>query len=313
MTRNDIAFDSAGVTCSGWHFPGAGDRFDGPNGRPVVVMGHGFGGTKDSGLEPFADRLSRAGLDVLAFDYRGFGASEGAPRQTVSVAYQIGDFESAVAAAKRLPGVDPNRVVLWGSSMSGGHVLRVAAARDDVAAVIAMTPLTTGAAASRSAVAHRDVASALKWTVVGIKSRADVGRGRRPTMMPLVAHPGQPGALALDGAYESYTALAGPTWRNEIDAAAGLQLAGIRTAAAARQLRCPALFQIADFDRYVPADSVAKTAVLARGVVHHYPCDHFDVWPGHDWFEKAAADQVAFLSRTFSAVAGPDRPEAVRR
>ena len=32
---------------------------------------------------------------------------------------------------------------------------------------------------------------------------------------------------------------------------------------AARQLRCPALFQIADFDRYVPADSVAKTAVLA--------------------------------------------------
>ena len=49
----------------------------GRTGAPVVVMGHGFGGTKDSGLEPFADRLSRAGLDVLAFDYRGFGASEG--------------------------------------------------------------------------------------------------------------------------------------------------------------------------------------------------------------------------------------------
>jgi len=80
MTRADITFDSAGVTCSGWHFPGAGDRYDS---RPVVVMGHGFGGTKDSGLEPFADRLSRAGLDVLAFDYRGFGASEGTPRQTV--------------------------------------------------------------------------------------------------------------------------------------------------------------------------------------------------------------------------------------
>ncbi len=296
MTRSDITFDSDSVTCSGWHFPGDGDRFDGANGRPVVVMGHGFGGTKDSGLEPFADRLSRAGLDVLAFDYRGFGASEGIPRQTVSVADQIRDFESAVATAKRLPGVDPNRIVLWGSSMSGGHVLRVAARRDDVAAVIAMTPLTSGVAASRSAVAHRDVASALKWTVVGIKSRADVARGRRPTMMPLVAFPGEPGALTLDGAYESYRALAGPTWRNEIDSAAGLQLAGIRTAEAARQLRCPALFQIADFDRYVPADSVAKTAVLARGVVHHYPCDHFDVWPGHDWFEKAVADQVRFLT-----------------
>ena len=311
MTRADISFDSDGVTCSGWHFPGAGDRYDS---RPVVVMGHSFGGTKDSGLEPFADRLSRAGLDVLAFDYRGFGASEGTPRQTVSVAGQIHDFESAVAAAKRLPGVDPNRIVLWGSSMSGGHVLRVAAGRDDIAAVIAMTPLTSGAAASRAAVAHRDVGSALKWTAVGLKSRADVARGHRPTMMPLVARPGEPGALALDGAYESYTALAGPTWRNEIDSAVGLQIAGIRTAEAAKQLRCPALFQIADFDRYVPADSVAKTAVLARGVVHHYPCDHFDVWPGHDWFEKANADQVAFLSRTLlSTSSSPDRLKAPQR
>lgn len=309
MTRNDITFDSDGVTCSGWHFPGEGERYEQ---RPVVVMGHGFGGTKDSGLEPFVQRLGQAGLDVLAFDYRGFGASEGTPRQTVSVAHQISDFEAAVTAAKRLPGVDANRIVLWGSSLSGGHVLRVAAGRDDIAAVIAMTPLTSGAAVSRAAVAHRDVASALKWTAIGLKSRADVARGRRPTMMPLVAHPGEPGGLTLDGAYESYTALAGPTWRNEVDSAVGLQIAGIRTAQAAKRLRCPALFQIADFDRYVPADSVAKTAVLARGVVHHYPCDHFDVWPGHDWFEKAAADQVTFLDRVLGVDSGSLRPESVQ-
>ena len=305
MTHADVSFNSAGVSCSGWHFRGAGGRFVR---RPVVVMGHGFGGTKDSGLEPFAERLSGAGLDVLAFDYRGFGASEGEPRQTVSVADQIHDFEAAMAAAKRLPGVDPNRIVLWGSSMSGGHVLRLAAGRDDIAAVIAMTPLTSGAAVSRAAVAHRDVGSALKWTAIGLKSRVDVARGRRPTMMPLVAHPGEPGGLTLDGAYESYTALAGPTWRNEVDSAVGLQIAGIRTAEAARRLRCPALFQIADFDRYVPAESVVKTAELARGVVHHYPCDHFDVWPGHEWFEKAAADQVAFLARVLSREASAALP-----
>lgn len=305
MIRNDIRFDSAGVSCSGWHFPAADDRFER---RPVVVMGHGFGGTMDSGLQPFAQRLCQAGLDVLAFDYRGFGASDGEPRQTVSVTGQIHDFESAVTAAKLLPGVDPNRIVLWGSSMSGGHVLRVAAGRDDIAAVIALTPLTSGAAVSRAAVAHRDVGTALKWTVIGLKSRVDVARGRRPTMMPLVAHPGEPGGLTLDGAYESYTALAGPTWRNEVDSAVGLQIAGIRTADAAKRLRCPALFQIADFDRYVPADSVAKTAVLARAVVHHYPCDHFDVWPGNDWFDKAADDQVAFLDRVLSREASAALP-----
>ncbi|NTY59322.1 alpha/beta hydrolase [Mycolicibacterium sphagni] len=313
MTRTDITFDSSGVRCSASHFPGEGDAFAGPAGRPVVVMGHGFGGTKDSGLESFADRISAAGVDVLAFDYRGFGASEGTPRQTVSVTAQIGDFEAAIAAAKRLPGVDQNRIVLWGSSMSGGHVVRVAADHTDIAGVIAMTPLTSGVAVSRAAVEHRDVGQALKWTAVGLKSRVDVARGRKPTLMPLVAHPGEPGALALDGAYESYTAMAGPTWRNEVDSAVGLQIASIRTADAAKRLRCPLLVQVADFDRYVPADSVVKTAVLGRGQVHHYPCDHFDVWPGHDWFEKAAGDQVAFLSRTFSTSLSLDRLKSPQR
>lgn len=313
MSRTDIDFDSCGVRCSGWHFPGQGDAFAGPAGRPVVVMGHGFGGTKDSGLEPFAERLGAAGVDVLAFDYRGFGASEGAPRQTVSVLGQIADFHAAVNAAKQLPGVDPTRIVLWGSSMSGGHVIRVAADDPEIAGVIAMTPLTSGVAVSRAAVEHRDVGQALKWTAVGLKSRIDVARGRRPTLMPLVARPGQPGALALDGAYESYTAMAGPTWRNEVDSAVGLQIAAIRTADAAKRLRCPLLVQIADFDRYVPAESVVKTAVLGRGVVHHYPCDHFDVWPGHDWFERAAADQVAFLARTFSTSSTPDPRKSPQR
>jgi len=68
---------------------------------------------------------------------------------------------------------------------------------------------------------------------------------------------------------------------------------------AAGEVRCPLLAQIADFDQYVPAGAVATTAAHGRAQVHHYPCDHFDVWPGHDWFDKAACDQVAFLDRTF--------------
>ncbi|MGA5545745.1 alpha/beta hydrolase [Mycobacterium sp. NPDC051198] len=298
MTYTELTFHSAGDRCSAWHFEGAGDGFAGPEGRPVVVMAHGFGGTKDSGLQPFAERFSAAGLDVAAFDYRGFGASEGQPRQSVSVERQMADYGAAIAAAQRLPGVDRRRVVLWGSSFSGSHVLRVAAQCADVAAVIGMTPLTSGLAASRAAVAHRDVASALRWTVAGVKSRVAVAAGRQPTLMPLAAKPGEAGALALDGAYESYRAIAGPTWRNEVDSAIGMELVQIRTGAAAKALKCPVLIQIADFDRFVPANSVMKTAVQARAQVHHYPCDHFDVWPGHDWFDTAAEDQLMFLTRT---------------
>ncbi|OBB33604.1 alpha/beta hydrolase [Mycolicibacterium peregrinum] len=298
MTHAELTFHSAGDRCSAWHFQAAGAGFAGPEGRPVVVMAHGFGGTKDSGLQPFAERFSAAGLDVVAFDYRGFGASEGIPRQSVSVERQMADYGAAIAAAQQLPGVDRRRVVLWGSSFSGSHVLRVAAQCTDVAAVIGMTPLTSGLAASRAAVAHRDVASALRWTLAGVKSRVAVAAGRQPTLMPLAAKPGEAGALALDGAYESYRAIAGPTWRNEVDSAIGMELVQIRTGAAAKALKCPVLIQIADFDRFVPANSVMKTAVEARAQVHHYPCDHFDVWPGHDWFDTAAEDQLSFLTRT---------------
>lgn len=298
MTHTELSFSSAGDRCRAWHFVAATDDFAGPAGRPVVVMAHGFGGTKDSGLEPFAERFSAAGLDVVAFDYRGFGASDGQPRQSVSVDRQLADYGAAVAAAQELPGVDRTQVVLWGSSFSGSHVLRVAAQCADVAAVIGMTPLTSGLAASRAAVAHRDVASALRWTLAGVKSRVAVAAGRPPTLMPLAARPGESGALALDGAYDSYRAIAGPTWRNEVDSAIGMELVQIRTGAAAKALKCPVLIQIADFDRFVPANSVMKTAVQARAQVHHYPCDHFDVWPGHDWFDTAVADQVAFLTRT---------------
>jgi len=296
MTYTEFTFHSGGQRCSAWHFPAG----SGGSGNPVVVMAHGFGGTKDSGLQPFAERFSAAGLDAVAFDYRGFGASEGEPRQSISVERQLADYDAAIRAAQAMPGVDPRKVVLWGSSFSGSHVLRAAARNTDVAAVIAMTPLTSGLAASRAAVTQRDVATALRWTLKGVKSRVAAAVGGAPTIMPLTAKPGEPGALALDGAYESYLSIAGPTWRNEVDAGVGMELARVRTAAAAKALKCPVLVQIADFDRFVPADSVAKTAVQARAQVHHYACDHFDVWPGHDWFDTAVTDQIAFLRRTLS-------------
>ena len=300
MSHTDVTFTSEGVSCSGWHFAATSDHLAGPGGRPVVVMAHGFGGTKDSGLEPFAERISAAGADVFAFDYRGFGASEGQPRQSISIRRQQRDYHAAIDAAKRLPGVDGDRVALWGSSMSGAHVFLVAADRAEVKAVIAMTPLTSGLAAGRASVGERSVLTALKWTLTGLASKIAVARGASPKMMPLVAHPGQPGALALDGAYDSYTSMAGPTWRNEVDAAVGMEIGAIRTAAAAKRMRSRLLVQIADFDRYVPAQSVAKTAVHGRGEVHHYPCDHFDVCPGHEWHDRVAADQVAFLTRVFA-------------
>ena len=58
------------------------------------------------------------------------------------------------------------------------------------------------------------------------------------------------------------------------------------------RIGCPVLVQIADFDRSAPPHAAAKAAFKARAEVRHYPCDHFDVWPGKPWFEPSVAHQV---------------------
>lgn len=296
---DEIEFGSghgpARADCHAWHFTGSGEALASEAGRPVVVMAHGLAGTKDSGLQPFAEGLADAGLDVLAFDYRGFGASGGAPRQTVSMAGQLEDYRAAMAAAARLPGVDARRLVLWGVSLSGGHVIAAAVGRDDIAAVVSLTPLVDGMAAGRHALAHHKPLSMVRSTVLGVQSK--VGRTR---MMPVVAAPGELGALTLPGCAEDYLAIAGPTWRNEVDAAVGLELGGHRPGKLAAEVAAPMLVQIADFDRSAPPYAAAQAAFAAHAEVRHYPCDHFDVWPGKEWFEPALAHQVAFLARVLA-------------
>lgn len=299
-----IRFDSYGTECDAWFFTSeTTGPFDSAAGRPVVVMAHGFGGTKDSGLEPFAQRLAAAGLAVFAFDYRGFGASAGTPRQRIRLAGQIEDYRSAIAAAGRRPGVDRSRVVLWGISQSGGHVLTLAAERADVCAAIAVAPMVTGLSAGRHALAQHGPLAMATSTASGVRSALATRFGAAPTMLPLVGRPGDRAALTAEGYYESYLALAGPTWRNEVDASVGLELGGYRADRRADRITAPVLVQIADYDRAAPPQAAAKVAFAARAEVRHYPCDHFDIFAGNDWFEPTIADQIRFLTRKLASTA----------
>ena len=187
--------------------------------------------------------------------------------------------------------------MLWGVSLAGGHVFEVAADREDVTAVVSLTPIVSGLAAGILAFAHHKPGSILRSTGSGLRSRFG-----KPVMMPLVGRPGEVAALSLDGHYDDYLAITGPTWRNEIDASVGLELGQLRASRAAARVACPVLVQIADFDRSAPPQASAKAAVKARAEVRHYPCDHFDVWPGKPWFEASLAHQTRFLRRALTPV-----------
>ena len=140
MARRDVEFDAEGVTLRGWFYAAEGAAQP----APAVVMAHGFSAVKEMYLDSFAEVFAAAGLNVLVFDNRNFGASDGEPRQEIDPWAQVRDYRHAITYAGTLPEVDAARIGIWGSSYSGGHVLVVAAIDRRVKAVVSQVPLVSG-------------------------------------------------------------------------------------------------------------------------------------------------------------------------
>jgi uncharacterized protein len=294
---NETSLTSGRDVCGAWHLPATGDAFAGAAGRPCVVMAHGFGGTRDTGLLGYAEGFAVAGLDVLLFDYRGFGASTGAPRQLVSYRRQRQDYRAAIAAARRLPGVDPQRIVLWGTSYAGGHVIAVAAKDGRIAAVISLTPAMDGLATLAQIARYAGPGQLLRATGHGLRDAARAATGRAPHYIPIVGAPGSPAIISTPGAEAAYCAAAGPTWRNEVGARTALEVGLNRPTTFARRLTCPLLVQVGDHDSVAPPAAARRAAAKAPdSELRNYPVDHFDVYDGAGQ-QHALADQLDFLNR----------------
>ena len=140
--RQDIHFVSNGLKCAGWFYrsPNQGKK------SPCVILAHGFGAVREMRLDAFAERFAEAGYHALVFDYRHFGSSEGEPRQILNIKKQHQDWQAAIDYAKTIPGVDVRKIVLWGTSFSGGHVLALGVKNPDIAAVISQVPHMDGIA-----------------------------------------------------------------------------------------------------------------------------------------------------------------------
>jgi len=267
-----------------------------------VVLAHGLGGTVDSGLEPFLERFSAAGADALAFDYRHFGASDGEPRQLLSIPRQLQDYAAALAHARTLEGVDPERIVLWGSSYAGGHVVAAAVADGRVAAVIAQVPAMDGLATLANLVRYAGPGQLARMMLLGVRDLLGSLRGRPPVMLAVVGAPGTLAAMTSPDAEPGYRAIVGPTWRNEVAARIVLSAGSYRPGLQADRLPCPMLVQIADRDAVAPVKAAEQAAFRATGraEVRTYPIGHFDVYVGGA-FERVVADQTHFLRRHLGA------------
>jgi dipeptidyl aminopeptidase/acylaminoacyl peptidase len=107
-------------------------------GWPAIVFNHGYIPPEQYRTTEryiaYVDSLARHGYIVFRIDYRGHDRSEGiASGAYGNPGYTI-DVLNAVAAVKRYPLVDPQRIGMWGHSMGGYLTLRAMVVSPDIKA-----------------------------------------------------------------------------------------------------------------------------------------------------------------------------------
>jgi fermentation-respiration switch protein FrsA (DUF1100 family) len=110
--RQDFYFTTdGGLKLNGWYFPAATNS---PRKNLAILVCHGNGGNLTY-LKKLYGRLAATGANVLLFDYRGYGNSEGKPSEE-------GTYRDAQAAYAwlRQTGFAATNIFIYGESLGGG-------------------------------------------------------------------------------------------------------------------------------------------------------------------------------------------------
>ncbi len=127
LAHEDVYFPTAdGLTLHGWFLPARKET------RGTVIHFHGNAANVTNHVALIA-WLPHAGYNVLMFDYRGFGQSEGRPTRTGT----INDGHAVVDYMKTRPEYDAKRLFAYGQSLGGAVAVVIGAERDEIRAVVA--------------------------------------------------------------------------------------------------------------------------------------------------------------------------------
>jgi fermentation-respiration switch protein FrsA (DUF1100 family) len=290
--RRDIEFRTDdGVTLRGWHY-----RPDNRTGKvPTIVMAHGFSAVKEMYLDRFADAFANAGLASVVFDNRNFGSSDGEPRQEIDPWRQARDYRDAITFAETLETTDPERIGIWGSSYSGGHVLVVGAIDRRVKCVVAQVPLISGHANARRLIRSDYIAGLQKMFDGDRRARM---QGQPPAMIPVVSEdPAGPAALPTPDSWSWFTQTGrsrAPSWRNEVTLRSIEMFMEYEPGSYVGFISpTPLLMIVALGDHLTVADLAvaAYERALAPKLLVTLPSGHFDAYvAGFDSASRAATD-----------------------
>ena len=291
--RQDIEFDAEGVTLRGWLY--VPDGAGGP--VPTVVMAHGLSAVKEMHLDDVAEAFAAGGLAALVFDHRNFGASDGEPRQEIDPWVQVHDYRHAITWAQTRPEVEADRIGVWGSSYSGGHVLVLGAIDKRIKCVACQVPLVSG---------FRNIQRLMRQDFVAAnraafdQDRAARFRGEPPAMIPVVdPDPLAASVLPTPDSWEWFSETGkrrAPAWSNEVTLRSVELLMEYEPSAYLERISpTPLLMVVAAGDHLTPTDLALEAFQRAREPkkLVLLPGGHFDAYvkdfetasgAARDWF-----------------------------
>lgn len=209
VTKREVAYYSEGVACFAILF--YPKNFSGEDKTPGVVLGQGWAGTHHA-TEKYGARLAEKGLVAMVIDYRGWGKSDGfvslADRTVADLSkdsgvrtertkadvivkrtrlipqLQVDDVRNAISWLQGEPGVDPERIGVWGSSFAAGNVIVAAALDARVKAISIQAPAISGknAPAGAMPLKGRLLADAIKRARTGVGAEFETGFSTRWTV-----------------------------------------------------------------------------------------------------------------------------------
>ena len=137
----NLTFDSIGFATSaagepqlrGWWIPAS------PQARYTAIYLHGADGNLGDTVEALA-RLHAAGLNVFAFDYRGYGQSQFAHPSEANWREDAGSALAYLTGTRHIPA---SSIVLAGKDLGANLAIEAAAAHPDLAGVVLEQPLAS--------------------------------------------------------------------------------------------------------------------------------------------------------------------------
>ena len=289
--KEEHRFISEGLYCHAWLYrPDVSDI-----NCPIIVMAHGVAAEKTFALPKFAERFVQQGWAVLLFDYRNLGQSEGEPRNWVSHWRHGKDWDNAISYVQTLAGIDLNRLVLWGSSFGGAHVVSAAARHSGIKAIIAQVPFVDNIATTKT-IGLSHISKSMLYGLYDLLLYRLTGK---TFYVPAVGTPESFAAMNTPESYQGYMSIVAKEsrWQNKIPARFFLSIGLFSPLRLAHKVKCPSLIIAGKYDSLSPVLAVQKTAArIEQGEYVELTCNHFEPYSG-EYFDQNIEHQLAFLTR----------------